>query len=55
MLHTPQARPSGYQGKKESLATSSQTPQPKQPLQPPATHLGLFPMHPRDPSSVGHL
>ncbi len=45
----------GYQGTKESLATSSQIPQPKQPLQPPATLLSPFPIHLRDPSSAGNL
>ncbi len=35
-----------YVGTKESLATRSQTPQPQQPPQPPATLLGSAPMHP---------
>ncbi len=36
----------GYQGTKESLATNSQIPQPKQPQQPLVILLGPFPMHP---------
>ncbi len=42
----------GYQGTKESLTMGSQALKPKQPLQPPATLQGPFPMHPKDPSFV---
>ncbi len=50
----PDKHPVGSRAKKEPIVTRSQTPKPKQPLQPPATLLGPSPMHPRDPSSAEH-